>query len=152
MYDFHKTPWNKRIALPLIIILGNMLLLLVSSCSPHERYLRLIRRNPYLLEIYRTDSIKVQTFQSTDTILFFRSEKDTFRTENTIIYRDSNTIRLVRYERPCTTYISKSINIPTKEKIIKENYAKNDWTQVVKWLCVLVTLIGLFNLVAKWKP
>lgn len=151
MYDFYRNAPNRKPSLSILLILGGMLLVFVTSCNPHHRFLNLIKRNPYLLEIYRSDSIKIQTFKSTDTLLFFKSQTDTLRTENTIIYRDSNTIRLVRYERPCTTYISKSINIPSKEKVIKETQYKNDWEGILKWICLLVSLIGLFNLVAKWK-
>lgn len=151
MYDSHRTTPNVRCSLPLKILLGMYLLGLVSACSPYTRFVRLIKHNPYLLELYRTDSVRVQTFKTTDTILFFNSEKDTLRTENTIIFRDSNTIRLVRYERPCTTYLSKNINIPSKEKVIKETQYKSDWVEILKWICILVSLLGLFNLVSKWK-
>jgi len=151
MYDFHRITPNRKPFLSALLTLGGVLLVCLTSCSPHDRFLRIIKHNPYLLELYRSDSVKIQTFESTDTLLFFKSQTDTLRTENTIIYRDSNTIRLVRYERPCTTYISKSINIPTKEKVIKETQYKNDWESILKWLCLLVALIGLLNLVAKWK-
>jgi hypothetical protein len=151
MYDFHRTTPNRKPSAATLLILGGLLLVAISACNPHDRFLRLVKHNPYLLELYRSDSIKIQTFESTDTLLFFKSQTDTLRTENTIIYRDSNTIRLVRYERPCTTYISKSINIPSKQKVIKETQYKNDWEGILKWICLLVSLIGLFNLVAKWK-
>lgn len=151
MYDYHRNPQNVRRTLPLQIIIGVYLLGLIGACSPYDRFERLIKHNPYLLELYRTDSVKIQTFATTDTLLFFNSQRDTLRTENTIIYRDSNTIRLVRYERPCTTYLSKNISIPTKEKVIKETKYKSDWVEILKWICILVSLIGLFNLVSKWK-
>jgi hypothetical protein len=151
MYDYHRKLPNDRRTIRHKAIIGMLLLGLIGACSPHDRFLRLIKHNPYLLELYRSDSVKIETFKTTDTLLFFSSEKDTIRTENTIIYRDSNTIRLVRYERPCTTYLSKSINIPTKEKVIKETLYKSDWVEILKWICVLVSLIGLFNLVSKWK-
>lgn len=151
MYDYHRKLPNDRRTIRHKAIIGMLLLGLISACSPHDRFLRLVKHNPYLLELYRSDSVKIETFKTTDTLLFFSSEKDTIRTENTIIYRDSNTIRLVRYERPCTTYLSKSINIPTKEKVIKETLYKSDWVEILKWICVLVSLIGLFNLVSKWK-
>lgn len=151
MYDYHRLLPNARCPLSVKIIIGVFLLGLSSACSPYDRYVRLIKHNPYLLELYRSDSVKIQTFETTDTLLFFSSEKDTIRTENTIIYRDSNTIRLVRYERPCTTYISKNINIPSKEKVIKETLYKNEWSEILKWLCALLFLIGLLNLLSKWK-
>jgi len=151
MYDYHRISPNDRSILPYKTLLGVLLLGLISACSPHDRFLRLVKHNPYLLELYRSDSVKIQTFQTTDTLLFFSSEKDTIRTENTIIYRDSNTIRLIRYERPCTTYLSKSINIPTKEKVIKETLYKSDWVEILKWLCALLFLLGLLNLLSKWK-
>jgi len=152
MYDSHRKTPNTRISLLYATILGMLLLGCLASCNPHNRFLRLVKHNPYLLELYRSDSVKIQTFESTDTILFFQSQRDTLFAENTIIYRDSNTIRLVRHERPCTTFISKNIQIPTKEKIIKETKYEKDWVTTIKWLCVLVSLIGFFNLVAKWKP
>jgi hypothetical protein len=151
MYDYHRIPPNARRTLCIKVVIGMLLLGLVSSCSPHKRFLRLVKHNPYLLELYRSDSVKIQTYNTTDTILFFTSEKDTLRTENTIIFRDSNTIRLVRYERPCTTYISKNINIPTKEKVIKETEYKQDYSQILKWICALIFLLGVFNLLSKWK-
>ena len=151
MYDFHRNATNRKCTLLALYIVGGILLVSLVSCNPHNRFIRLIKHNPYLLEIYRSDSVKIQTFQSTDTLLFFKSQTDTLRTENTIIYRDSNTIRLVRYERPCTTYFSKSINIPSKEKVIKETQYKNDWGEILKWICILISLLGLFNLVSKWK-
>ena len=151
MYDYHRISPNDRSLLPYKTLLGVLLLGLISACSPHDRFIRLVKHNPYLLELYRSDSIEIKTFKTTDTLLFFSSEKDTIRTENTIIYRDSNTIRLVRYERPCTTYLSKSINIPTKEKVIKETLYKTDWVEILKWLCALLFLLGLLNLLSKWK-
>lgn len=151
MYDYHRKLPNDRRSLCRKAFIGMLLLGLVSACSPHDRFLRILKHNPYLLELYRSDSIEIKTFKTTDTLLFFSSEKDTIRTENTIIYRDSNTIRLVRYERPCTTYISKSINIPTKEKVIKETLYKSDWVEILKWLCALLFLLGLLNLLSKWK-
>ena len=151
MYDYHRISPNDRSLLPYKTLLGVLLLGLISACSPHDRFTRLIKHNPYLLELYRSDSVKIQTFKTTDTLLFFSSEKDTIRTENTIIYRDSNTIRLVRYERPCTTYLSKSINIPTKEKVIKETLYKSDWVEILRWICLLLFLLGLLNLLSKWK-
>jgi hypothetical protein len=151
MYDYHRISPNDRSLLPYKTLLGVLLLGLISACSPHDRFLRFVKHNPYLLELYRSDSVKIQTFQTTDTLLFFSSEKDTIRTENTIIYRDSNTIRLVRYERPCTTYLSKSINIPTKEKVIKETLYKSDWVEILRWICLLLFLLGLLNLLSKWK-
>lgn len=97
--------------------------LYLSSCSPEYRLQRLLKNNPYLYEIYTHDSIRIQTFNTTDSVFFFQKQTDTIRFENATIYRHFDTLRLRQSCPPCTTYITKTIMQPT-EKYFKEKKFK----------------------------
>ena len=64
MYDYHRKLPNDRRSLCRKAFIGMLLLGLVSACSPHDRFLRILKYNPYLLELYRSDSIEIKTFKN----------------------------------------------------------------------------------------
>ena len=111
------------------------------SCSPQHRLSRLLKNNPNLYEIFRHDSILVRNEILSDSVFFFKSEKDTIVFNNATIFRHFDTIRLRQSCPPCTTYLSKTILQPT-EKIIKEKGYKRSLREKLED-SIFPLLIGL---------
>lgn len=128
---------NDKFRIFCIFFLG----LYLSSCSPEYRLSRLLKNNPYLYEIYTHDSVRVQTFNTTDSVFFFNKQNDTIRFENATIYRNSDTIRIRQSCPPCTTYVSKTILQPT-QKLLKETRYKRSLREKLED-AIFPILIGL---------
>ena len=112
-----------------------------SACSPQYRLSRLLENNPNLYEVFRHDSVLVRNELHTDSLFFFKSEKDTIVFNNATIFRHLDTIRLVQSCPPCTTYLSKTILQPT-QKIIKEKGYKRSLREKLED-SIFPLLIGL---------
>ena len=93
---------NKNVTTP--ILLCFIFLFVSTGCGMFGR----------IVEIHKTDTIKISAGLVRDTLLFFKEKSDTIRTEFSTIYRYGDTLRLHYIERPCTTYISKTEIQPTR--------------------------------------
>lgn len=90
--------------------LKNMLLCLLLCCSLSNCG-RFGRR---IVEVHKIDSVFVTQGKVVDSFFIFQKIRDTFRTDQLTIYRDSNHFRYYFRERNCTTYSSKTIIQPVK--------------------------------------
>lgn len=61
-----------------------------------------------VVEVHKTDTIKIEAGLVRDTTWIFEKNRDTIRTEFATVYRYGDTLRLHYIERPCTTYVSKT--------------------------------------------
>lgn len=145
MYDITPTTRTKSLAKIRIGVFGFLISILYTNCSPHYRFERLLRNHPYLAKLYAKDSVVVDFYEDVDTIFVFSSEKDTLFFNDTKLFRTSDTIRLVRTFKPCTTYVSKNISIPQKT-IERERWKvhKQD-----TWVILLLVVIFIAVLLKK---
>lgn len=103
-----------------------------------------------IVEIHKTDTIKIAAPLVRDTLLFFKEKSDTIKTEFTTIYRYGDTLRLHYIERPCTTYISKTEIRPTSHT--KETRREGPiypkltfWDKMILILSLFVIFVVLLN-------
>ena len=145
MYDITTNSRTKKNSKYILVILGFIISILYTNCTPHYRFERLLQRHPYLATLYAKDSIIVESYEDLDTFFIFSSEKDTIFFNDTKLFRTSDTIRFVRNYKPCTTYISKNINIPQKT-IERERWKvhKQD-----TWVILLLVVIFIAVLLKK---
>ena len=118
------------------------LVLCITSCSPSDRLLRILKNNPNIYENYRRDSIQIRNVRTTDSVFFFQKERDTITFENATIYRESDTLRLVQSCPSCTTFITQQILQPS-QKIIKEKSVKRSLREKLED-ALLALICGFF--------
>ena len=147
MYDITHIPRTKRSTKLVFAIYGLLCCLLFNCCSPVYRFEHLLQNHPYLANLYAKDSVVVQTHEDLDTLFYFSSQKDTIVFNDTKLYRTADTIRLVRTFKPCTTYLSKTIQIP--QKTIERERWKVQETRYTSWIIGLLCLILLIVLLRK---
>lgn len=145
MYDITPNPRTTKNSKFITIVLGLLISIVYTNCSPHYRFERLLHNHPYLAKLYAKDSVVVDFYEDVDTIFVFSSEKDTLFFNDTKLFRTSDTIRLVRTFKPCTTYVSKNISIPQKT-IERERWKvhKQD-----TWVILLLVVIFIAVLLKK---
>jgi hypothetical protein len=145
MYDITPTTRTKSLANFRIGLFGLLISLFCTNCTPVYRFERLLQKHPYLAKLYAKDSVVVKSYEDLDTLFVFSSEKDTLFFNDTKLFRTSDTIRLVRTFKPCTTYVSKNISIPEKT-IERERWKvhKQD-----TWVILLLVVIFIAVLLKK---
>lgn len=141
MYDITSIPRTKRPSKTHFAVLGFLCCILFACCSPIYRFERLLQKHPYLATLYAKDSVAIKTYEDVDTIFVLSSEKDTLFFNDTKLYRTSDTIRLIRTFKPCTTYVSKNISIPEKT-IEREKWKVHPWnTRIIIVLCIILLIV-----------
>jgi len=121
-----------------------------SSCSPSDRFLRLVQKHPYLLESVSVDSVRVRDTISQDTQVVWKNKVDTLILSQVKIERRNDTFRIITRERPCTTYVNRTEIRPSKivEREILKKGQKRPFYQVVKdyvlYLLLLLSLLIIF--------
>ena len=120
-----------------------LLILFLSSCSPHQRLQRLLKKNPQLIEL---DTIRV-----IDTVIIQRYDTTLI---NTIIRQDSVTlinterIKIKYYYDTITEKIEHFITLPRDsvftEKVVqveKVVYKQLSWWEQYKTIILIISLI-----------
>jgi hypothetical protein len=115
------------------------------SCSPTHRFHRLVTKFPYLLDSSRQDKIIVRDSVVKDTQIVWKNKVDTIVFSQVTIERRNDTFRIIERERPCTTYLQKTIYQPSKivEKYIKEKGQKRTFFQELKYSLFLIAIVLL---------
>jgi len=115
------------------------------SCSPTHRFHRLVTKYPYLLDSSRQDKIIVRDSVVKDTQIVWKNKVDTIVFSQVTIERRNDTFRIIERERPCTTYLQKTIYQPSKivEKYIKEKGQKRTFFQELKYSLFLIAIVLL---------
>ena len=124
---------NENIRNPILLLV--VLLFIASGCRNFGR----------IVEVYKTDTIKIKDGLVRDTTFIFQKSSDTIRTEYSTIYRTGDTLRLHYIERPCTTYISKTEIRPTTHT--KETRQERPFYQRLNFLDKLILIIILAGIV-----
>jgi hypothetical protein len=117
------------------ILLLVVLLFVATGCGNFGR----------IVEVYKTDTIKIANGLVRDTTFIFQKSSDTIRTEYSTIYRTGDTLRMHYIERPCTTYISKTEIRPTSHT--KETRRERPFYQKLNFLDKLILIIILSGIV-----
>jgi len=121
-----------------------------SSCSPTDRFLRLVEKHPYLLESISVDSVRIRDTIYQDTQVVWKNKVDTLILSQVKIERRNDTFRIITRERPCTTYVNKTEIRPSKivEREILKKGQKRPFYQVAKdyvlYLLLLLSLLIIF--------
>jgi hypothetical protein len=124
---------NENIRNPILLV--TLLLFISAGCGNFSR----------IVEVYKTDTIKISSGLVRDTTFIFEKSSDTIRTEYSTIYRTGDTLRLHYIERPCTTYISKTEIQPTRHT--KETRQERPFYQklnIFDKLILILILGGIF--------
>jgi len=121
-----------------------------SSCSPTDRFLRLVEKHPYLLESISVDSVRIRDTIHQDTQVVWKNKVDTLILSQVKIERRNDTFRIITRERPCTTYVNRTEIRPSKivEREILKKGQKRPFYQVAKdyalYLLLLLSLLIIF--------
>lgn len=127
-----------------------IIVLLVYSCSPQHRLLRLQSNHPYLFDNVLSSEVKVQTIEKVDTQFIWSKERDTIRFNDYRLERFRDTIRFFAKERTCTTFVHTTEIRPSK---IIERYAEQkskkglqgSLLQIITALSLLLAIIALIR-------
>ncbi len=113
------------------------------GCSPIYRYNRLLEKYPFLQDTLRETEIVVRDSVHQDTQVVWNTKIDTLVLNQVKIERRNDTFRIITRERPCTTYVNKTIVQPSKtvEKYIEEKGRKGAIYEIKKYLWIII--IGL---------
>ncbi len=113
------------------------------GCSPAYRYNRLLEKFPYLQDTIQQTEIVVRDSIHQDTQIVWNTKIDTLVLSQVKIERRNDTFRIITRERPCTTYVNKTIVQPSKtvEKYIEEKGRKGAIYEIKKYLWIII--IGL---------
>lgn len=117
-------------------------ILVYSSCSPVDRFVRLTSKYPFLLESIQHDTIIIRPSVLKDTQIIWKNKIDTLIFSETKIERRNDTFRFYFRERPCTTYVNKTEIKPSKyvEKVIEKGQ-KRSFLEVTQNYILLVLLL-----------
>lgn len=119
------------------------------SCTPAQRFARLIEKHPYLIETTKKDTVSIRIYPPQDTIIVFKKDYDTIIFDNHRIERFRDTFRFYYKQSNCTTYVNKTIYQPSKyvtkeiEKRQKRSFrelSRDIFTFVILGLSLLVVL------------
>lgn len=124
---------NENIRNPILLLV--VLLFIAPGCRNFGR----------IVEVYKTDTIKIASGFVRDTTFIFEKSSDTIRTEYSTIYKTGDTLRLHYIERPCTTYISKTEIRPTTQT--KETRREGPLYQRLNFLDKMLLIIVLGGIV-----
>ena len=121
-------------------------LLFLISCSPRQRFVRLVKKHPYLLETISSDTIRVRNTLAQDTQVVWKKEVDTLVFREVTIERRNDTFRIIKEAKPCTTFIRRTEYRPSKivEKYVTQKGQKRSFYQGIKdyfLYCLLFVLI-----------
>ena len=90
------------------------------ACSPQKQFNRLIKNNPYLLNVAIKDSVNVRHFSIKDSAFFLYSvDSILIKTENTNtkIFRYYDSFFVISKADPCTTYVRQTfVQSPIEKK------------------------------------
>ena len=113
------------------------------GCSPTYRYNRLLEKYPYLQDTIRKTEVIIRDSVHQDTQVVWKNSIDTIVLNQVKIERRNDTFRIITRERPCTTYVNKTIVKPSKtvEKYIEEKAEKGAIYEIKKYLWIII--IGL---------
>ena len=119
----------------------------LASCSPIDRFARLVEKHPYLLETLETDTIVVRESLPQDTQVVWKTNIDTFVYQNLKIERIHDTFRFFYRERNCTTHINKTEIKPSKiiEKTLQAKQERPIYKILTLVLLLLLVLLFLFK-------
>lgn len=120
-------------------------LLFFISCSPRHRFVRLVKKYPYLLETLQSDTIRVRDTLAQDTQVVWKKEVDTLVFREVTIERRNDTFRIIKEAKPCTTLIRRTEYRPSKiiERYIKEKGQKRSFYQGLKEYFLYALIITL---------
>lgn len=124
---------NENIRNPILLL--SLILFVSTGCRNFGR----------IVEVYKTDTIKIASGLVRDTTFIFEKSSDTIRTEYSTIYRTGDTLRLHYIERPCTTYVSKTEIRPTTHT--KETRQERPFYQRLNFLDKMILIIILAGIV-----
>lgn len=119
------------------------------SCTPAQRFARLIEKHPYLIETTKKDTISVRIYPPQDTTIIFKKDYDTIIFDNHRIERFRDTFRFFYKQSNCTTFINKTIYQPSKyvtkeiekrQKRSNRDLSRDIFTFVILVLSLLVVL------------
>lgn len=116
---------------------------LFSCRTPDERFYRLVKKHPYLLDFYFDEDTSIYQGSVIDTQFIFKTKKDTIYFGTNRIERFGDTFRFYYREQPCTTYINTTTVAPTNKRSAQERrIAQNTSTQEQKkgfpWFYTLI--------------
>lgn len=136
-----------------IVIL--LLVLIVSSCSPTQRLNRLIKRNPYLLELKDTitvrDSVRVHIpGVSADTVISILQARDTFYFHKEFVhvktYIRGDSIYIEAKTDPIDKVVYREIKVPVEKIVYRKPRDKLIWASIIPLaLLALVFAIAYFR-------
>lgn len=121
--------------------------IICGSCSPHQRFVKLVSKHPYLLDPYTETEISYREGSLVDTILVLQDKSDTIYFSQNFIERRNDTFRIYFKERNCTTYVQKTEIKPSKttERYFREKEEKQQAWQFFKvnfyWIVFLFTSV-----------
>jgi hypothetical protein len=124
-------------------------IIIFTSCSPHDRFYRLVTKYPYLLDSSRQDKIVIRNSVVVDTQVVWKNKTDTLIFREAKIERRNDTFRFYFRERPCTTFIEKTQIVPSKiiERHYQEKLSKTQAWEFFKlnyhWLLIILFLLTL---------
>ena len=127
-----------------ITILSVILLL---GCSPAYRYNRLLEKYPYLQDTIQQTEIVIRDSVHQDTQIVWNTKIDTIVLNQVRIERRNDTFRILTRERPCTTYVNKTIVKPSEtikqyiEKKASEKGFFGAFHKIKEWIWLII--IGL---------
>jgi hypothetical protein len=137
---------------------------LFSCRTPDEKFYRLVKRHPHLLDFYFDSDTSISETISLDTQFIFKTKKDTVYFGTNRIERFGDTFRFYYKERPCTTYINTTTVAPvSKRKAQERRIAQNTSTQkdkkgfaweifpIITWLITLAFLIKNNNELRRFR-
>jgi len=124
------------------------------SCSPTYRYNRLLEKYPYLQDTIQQSEIIIRDSIHQDTQVFWNTKTDTLILNQIRIERRNDTFRIITRERPCTTYVNKTIVKPSKtvEKYIEEKAEKGFFRTLYKikeWIWIIIIGLLIILLIRK---
>lgn len=132
-----------------------LILLLISSCTPQRRFIRLIEKHPHLLT---TDSV---TVRDTVKIIVPKTVHDTIISEHffhevikdtLIIQKERLTVKIFHDTINKNVFIQGECDTITVEKIIERKipikyYEKTPfWKKIFNWLIIAAIAYGLYRL------
>lgn len=124
------------------------------GCSPTYRYNRLLEKYPFLQDTLRETEIIVRDSVHQDTQVVWNTKIDTLVLNQVKIERRNDTFRIITRERPCTTYVNKTIVKPSKtvEKYIEEKAEKGffgSFYKIKEWIWIIIIGLLIILLIRK---
>jgi hypothetical protein len=131
------------------------LLLLAVGCSPTQRLNRLIKRNPYLLELKDTitirDSVRIHIpGVKTDTVISILQARDTFYFHKEFVhvktYIRGDSIYIEAKTDPIDKVVYREIKVPVEKIVYRKPRDKLMWASIIPLaLLALVFAVAYFR-------